>query len=327
MHREIRTRADNHGQCPAGWLFALQPFGVKGLRQLTVKPIRQCAPGLLVLIALAVVCPTDTRAQKLRDILSESTTLTYRDYMVRISVSRDGKTSTATVKRTGRVIAKYVNASGPFSEIFVHTRIGLVSLLGKRTNQLIIQQYSGGAHCCLSWRIYDLYPKFRLIFDSDQYPIGDAMEDAELIDLDRDGQLEFAHQSNQFAYFDDACFTCLLLPDVVFRFDRRTQRYLPANHIFKKYALRQVPFDLERLRSSEDNPSKYWAYTLDVVLRYIYAGMEKRAWAFFAKTYGGRSNQELKNKIRLNLRTDGIYRFLYGRGHKRSRPEPKESQR
>lgn len=289
------------------------------LRQLALKPICRYAPGPVLLIALVVVCPTNTRAQKLRDILSDSKALSYRDYKVSISASRDGKTSTATVKRTGRVITKSVNANGPFSEIFVHTRIGFVSLLGKRTNQLIIQQYSGGAHCCLSWHIYDLYPKFRLIFDSARYPIGDAMEDAELIDVDHDGQLEFAHQSNQFAYFDEACFTCLLLPDVVFPFDRRAQRYLPANHIFKKFALRQVSLDLERLRRSKENPSEYWAYSLDVALRYIYAGMERRAWAFFARTYGGRSNRELKSKIRLNLRTDGIYRFLYGRGSKRPR--------
>ena len=70
-----------------------------------------------------------------------------------------------------------------------------------------------------------------------------------------------------------------------------------------------MPSDLEQLRRLEDNPSEYWSYKLDVVLGYIYAGMEKRAWAFFAKKYGGRSNRELKNKIRLNLRTDGIYRF------------------
>ena len=136
--------------------------------QLTLTPGCQYAPGPLLFIALVVVCPTNTRAQKLHDILSYSKSLSYRDYTVRISVSRDGKTSTATVKRTSRVIAKSVKANGPFSEIFVHTRIGFVSLLRKRTNQLIIQQYSGGAHCCLSWRIYDLYPKFRLIFDSDR---------------------------------------------------------------------------------------------------------------------------------------------------------------
>ncbi len=289
------------------------------LQRLALKLTCQYVPRPLLVIALVALCLTNTHAQKLRDILSDSKTLSYRDYTVSILVSRDGKLSTAAVKRTGRVIARSVNANGPFSEIFVHTRIGFVSLLGKRTNQLIIQQYSGGAHCCLSWRIYDLYPKFRLIFDSARYPIGDAMEDAELIDVDHDGQLEFVHQSNQFAYFDGACFTCLSLPDVVFRFDRRAQRYLPANHVFRRYALRQVPFDLEQLRRREDNPSEYWAYTLNVVLRYIYAGMEKRAWAFFAKTYGGRSNRELKNKIRLNLRTDGIYRFLYDKGAKRPR--------
>jgi len=137
------------------------------------------------------------------------------------------------------------------------------------------------------------------------------MEDAELIDLDHDGQLEFVHQSNQFAYFDDACFTCLLLPDAVFRFDHESQQYLPANHIFRKYALRRVAYDLEQLRRYEDHPAEYWAYTLDVMLQYIYAGMEKRAWAFFDKNYGGKSNRQLRNKIRSNLRTDGIYRFVY----------------
>ncbi len=270
-------------------------------------------PSALLLIVLILAFPTNTQAQKLREVLSESKTLSYRDYSVSISVNGDRKTSTAAVKRTGRVIAESVNANGPLSEIFIHTRIGFVRLLGKRTDQLIIQQYSGGAHCCLSWRIYDLYPTFHLIFDSVRYPIGDAMNDAELMDLDHDGQLEFVHQSNQFAYFDEACFTCLFLPDVVFRFDRWAQQFLPANHIFKKYALRQLPINLEHLRISKEDPSEYWRYTLDVMLSYIYAGIEKRAWAFFARMYGGRSNRQLKNKIRLNLRTDGIYRFLYGR--------------
>jgi hypothetical protein len=127
-------------------------------------------------------------AQALSGIFVAGQHLSYKGYHIIVSHTRNGDRSIISVRRGARILIRWSNRDGPINDD--SSRGGLVRLLGKRTKQLVIQQSSGGAHCCLHWRVYDLFPKFRLIFDSEPYPIEDAMNDAELTDIDRDGTLE-----------------------------------------------------------------------------------------------------------------------------------------
>src|SRR5262245_39502419 len=72
----------------------------------------------------------------------EGDKLSYENYDVERSTDTRGLESTATIKKNGRIIASLRN--GGFGK--ESTRFGLFSLLGGESKQLVIMQYTGGAH-------------------------------------------------------------------------------------------------------------------------------------------------------------------------------------
>lgn len=91
--------------------------------------------------------------------------LSYQGYDVERSSDAAEHQSFATIKKKGRTIATLRNGRlGKES-----TRFGLFPLLGGASKQLVILQYTGGAHCCWTYRIYDFHPKLRVIFDDESY--------------------------------------------------------------------------------------------------------------------------------------------------------------
>ena len=137
------------------------------------------------------------------------------------------------------------------------------------------------------------------------------MNDAELADIDRDGTLELIFYSNRFSYFDGSCFACLSRPPVVFRYDAESGSYLPANHIFRRFVLRDVKTEIKRIDELNRNQLDSFPYVLDVVLRYVYAGMRSDGWRFFDRYYSGKDVRSMKGKIKHRLRGDGVHQFLY----------------
>ena len=178
---------------------------------------------------------------------------------------------------------------------------------------MIIQQYLGGAHCCYHWRIYNLYPDFRLIFDSKKYPVGDSSDAPEIRDIDKDGIIEFIHASNKFAYFDGLCFVCSPRPLIVFKYDKIKRQYFPANHIFPAHALKGVAGQIERAEklTRDGIYDQAFPIILDVILTYIYAGRGKQAWAFYEQAYKQADKRSMRRKIMKELRSDSIYHLVY----------------
>jgi hypothetical protein len=75
---------------------------------------------------------------------------------------------------------------------------------GDRIPDLLVERYSGGAHCCSILYIVALAPRIRVLL---RYNAGNA-DGYELIDLNGDGRLELLLGDDSFAYFDDLCFAC-----------------------------------------------------------------------------------------------------------------------
>jgi hypothetical protein len=96
-------------------------------------------------------------------------------------------------------------------------KFGLFNFLGGKDKQLIIHTYSGGAHCCYAYFIYDLSPGFRKIYDSTRY---DAANDIgnELfpVDIDNDGVYEFRRDVMAYDYFH-ASHADSVFPSAIFR--------------------------------------------------------------------------------------------------------------
>src|SRR5205807_2280706 len=156
---------------------------------------------------------------------------------------------------------------------------GFVPMFGAPTKQLVIKSYSGGAHCCESALIADLLPKFRVLFNSDEYRlnfIGTGGRDS-------NGALDFCMRNETWAYFPaDHAHS----PSVAayFRYDSGTGRYIPDVELraSELTALRKQMSEIRGWNRGEQvsgdargqfsDEGYYRQRVLEVTLKYIYGG-------------------------------------------------------
>jgi hypothetical protein len=142
---------------------------------------------------------------------------------------------------------------------------------------LIIQDYSGGAHCCFTYYVLELGP-------SGVRPLAtiDAGHGAAFEDLDDDGLPEFVGRDWTFAYWNES-FAGSPAPRVVMKW--KNGRYVLAADLMRKPApsAAELAQDAARVRTSVNDyardmpPSTLWRQMLDL----IYTGHESLAWEFF----------------------------------------------
>lgn len=209
--------------------------------------------------------------------------------------------SYAVLKKKGKVLAKF---DGVYFGAGNATDFGLFSFLGGGTKQLAVSQTipRGGRH----W-VADLASDGRIIFDSADYGVG--REEFSVIDLDKDGIYEISLPITEFYMFENMAMSETPLPEIVFKYEKKARKYLPANLEFQAYSLRNIEEDLKRLDSNDGR--EYLSKRLDIVLRYVYAGKEDQAWSFFEKEYQRPDKEEMKSKIMAVLRDEGVYKHIY----------------
>jgi hypothetical protein len=258
---------------------------------------------------------TNVRTIKLKDIAKGEGTLLYRGYKVTAQIDPKSIRSIVTVWRSRRLLVR-LDEDATSAWLRPAVQIALYRILGKRAKQLIISQDSGGAHCCYSLMIYDLLPRFRMIYDSRKDPVGETWNDIHFFDLDRDGVLEFKQDLLTFADDFEG------LPNVssprvpmFFKYYRRLGRYGPANKAYSAFALRGIAASKQAVREYNLGNDQNWVFSLDlldVVLPLIYAGKERMAWIYFDKQYKSAfiSKREMKRDIRKLLQKDPVYSFI-----------------
>lgn len=269
-----------------------------------------------------LVPPTVARGQDLQALFDGNNIAEYNGYRITRTFERDegafGRSQTV-IKRGKAVLARIEGYAFENS-----TRFALFSLLAKERKQLIVESYSGGGHCCTSYYIYDLGPRFRVLFDGDFYGAEDVGYSMKLIDLNHDGVYEFAQSVMNFDYFH-ASHASSVFPQVVFAFDARKIRFRPGNRAFSGYLLRDIKNklaaaeklngDLSRDRKSGDIwfREKYHQAFLDVTLTYIFAGDDRVGWTFFDQKYNLDDKNELRADLKKTLRESVIYKSMYSR--------------
>src|SRR5262249_38032636 len=182
------------------------------------------------------------------------------------------KLSYAVVKKDGKVLAQF---DGSTIEPENATDFGLFSLLGSKTKQLIISQTRprNGRH----W-IVELAANPKVIFDSGDYEVG--REEVWAVDIDGDGVYEiWLFVTSFYGAFNQLSVSATPLPKVVFRYDEQAGRYLPANHRYRDYLLKDIKTEIRDLPT--EGGEQYVARRLDVLLQFLYAGKEKDGWEFF----------------------------------------------
>jgi hypothetical protein len=212
--------------------------------------------------------------------------------------------SYAVLKKNGRVVAKF---DGVYHGMGNTTDFGLFPFLGGGAKQLAVSLTipRGGRH----W-VVGLSSAARVIFDSGDYGVG-REEFSVIIDIDKDGVYEISLPLTEFYMFESMNTAETPLPEIVFKYDGKARKYLPANPSFQSYVLRGIEDEVSRLRPGEGN--SYISERLDILLRYIYAGKEEVGWDFFDREYRLPDKEQMKSKVKAVLRNEGAYKYIYGK--------------
>jgi hypothetical protein len=269
-------------------------------------------------LAEAQVVAASTRQSApvdLEKIFTKGNKLSYKGYSIEKSLEKQEGYWFATLKRGERVVARFENGG----EQEYWTNFGLFSFLGNDAQQLIVEQYSGGAHCCYTYSLYDLGSDGRLIFETEKFGTGNALTP---VDVDGDGQLELVHSVMAFDYFH-ASHASSVFPEAVFSFDKKSGEYRPANDKLSAYVLRDLKDDIKELETlkaekSTDEPEiyseRYFSAVLQVTLKYIYAGKREEGWAYFNQEYKpheGISKEKMRAEIAEQLQREPVYQYIY----------------
>jgi hypothetical protein len=252
------------------------------------------------------------RAQQFDQIASKEKKVIYNGYEIQVKFDPRSRKSFAIVKRNGRTL---INKHYGWRDEDT-TRIALFPVLGGSAKQLIIEQYTGGAHCCGFYWIYDLGRTPRLLFSDESYHF-ESGNGLNLIDLDKDGRFELEQVILQFDYFH-LSHSRSILPTIVFSYDEKLGGYRPANVRFRDYVLRGIDEDIakaKKLQSSVTDSNsylheEYLSSVLNVVLNDLYTGKTKDAWSFFRTYYKLDDHREIEADLRKELRRSHIYRSL-----------------
>ena len=160
--------------------------------------------------------------------------------------------------------------------------------------------------------IFSVKPEYRLHFDSRDYQI--LRGSLAKIDFDRDGVYEITLTKEEFNIFS---YPNSEVPRIriIFKYDRPTQRYLPASHLFPEFTLDGLHEQIDRFNQKE---RKLLSEVLEITLVYIYAGKEDEGWKFFDENFvtyefSGEKiedEEQAKQKIKKYLAGNPVYRFI-----------------
>lgn len=151
---------------------------------------------------------------------------------------------------------------------------------------LVVETYSGGAHCCFGTRVFSLRPfEAALILQKPESNAGGAFEN-----LDGDHISEFVTYDDSFAY--QYCpYAAGVLVKVVMAYDPGQDKYLPASPRFVEQYEQDIAANEERARAAPGELGE-WDGTnlcaiLPLALDYLYTGQPERAQSEFASRFSG----------------------------------------
>jgi len=156
-------------------------------------------------------------------------------------------------------------------------------ITGDGVSELVVERYSGGASCCLSYVVLTLGEELTSI----DLPLDTPCE-ATFRDLDRDGIFEVIACDNVLHCRFCSCASSPL-PTVVLRYDPE-QGYIPASSQFPEIYDPDILGYRARAESwpgaafEEQDPTGR-CLVLPLVLAYLYSGRASEAWAALARYY------------------------------------------
>lgn len=156
-------------------------------------------------------------------------------------------------------------------------------LTGEGHPDVVIEVFTGGAHCCLSTIVYDLGPTLTKVLETPLSNCGGSFQD-----LDGDGIAEYVTCDDLFAYVY-CCYAGSPAARVVLRYDPGSG-YVPASPQYGDIYAGPIGADTEIAENAEPGERCEWDETtrcgvLPLVLDLLYAGQDAQAWAELDRLY------------------------------------------
>jgi len=171
---------------------------------------------------------------------------------------------------------------------------------GDKLPEIIVSQYTGGAHCCSSTTVYSVSAEPKMILQVDS---GNCPGDFE--DLDHDGKLEFVVCDDAWAY-EKCPFATSPMPRVVYAYSPTMGRYTPATPRYWERFQESITQSIHQAEKDLADPDR--DKTLDTctvlrpVLDLMYAGRVDDGVALFRRLYrqadGSKLERETIQKVR-----------------------------
>lgn len=189
------------------------------------------------------------------------------EYLLRVYADTAAKERIVDIKRAGRRV---------YAARAVTIQLNQIGrdITGDGMPDLVIEEFTGGMHCCTQVVVLGLGDPLRV-----HGTIDGADGDVTFEDLDRDGIPEVRLQDWRFAYWRDYAFAETQAPEVILRF--RDGAYRPACDLMRDdppdaAALAAKTRELRGDWESGDPPADLYGYAVDLV----YAGHADLAWRF-----------------------------------------------
>lgn len=222
--------------------------------------------------------------------LALKTSKSFQDYIVRIYLNEEegddyGK-GYFEILRKGVVVYRQTGTEFKIGHLYEDMPENELIRMGKNITgngvpDLVVSEYTGGAHCCLSFDIFELGPELRHL-DRIEAEHGDM---SHFEKLDSDDNLECIINDWTFAYWNTG-FASSPAPRIILR-------YCNGRYLFADDLMREPPPAKEELAKKvkeilalapwtlENPPPDLWGYMLDL----IYSGNEQVAWDFFDQAW------------------------------------------
>lgn len=264
-----------------------------------------------IISALQIAEKSNDKPKHFEDFNISADNLSYRDYKIEKHTKpsmvegkkydNDGH-NFGILKRKGKIIAKFDGLEHPLG---TEIRFGLIPLFSPNSNLLVVEQAAPR-----DWRywVVNLDENGRVIFDSGDYPVG---QDLRIFDADGDDKDELILFLTAFWFFENLSGADSPLIEIVFSYDSKRKKYMPANHRFQKFVLRDIEKQINEVEAGGKLQNGILSAVLKVMLPYIYSGKKQEAWSFYEKWYNLPNKTEMKLKIEKTLRNEPLYKTIY----------------
>ena len=318
----VLAQAGNPGQEPAG-LTATPDLGFSGSKassagsggQREQMPVDSAGSALQdsgrrpsPLLSSGVPVPTpalpvvDTDPDAVYEITAERMIGAYavRTWRNTASQSLLGFDGIVTIQAAGQPMIQVGSAPG------LHELTG-TDITGEGNPDVVIETYSGGAHCCFSTIVYDLGAAPLEVLHAPESNCSGYFED-----LDNDGTLEFITCDDGLAY-RYCCFAGSPMVKVIMKY-YPGEGYLPASTKFRSVYADDITKHTAAAEKAVAGEYCEWDETtkcavLPVVLDYLYAGQWDTAWSEFARLYPYADRDTFKDEIIQSVGMSALYTF------------------